>query len=67
MERYMKYSHHAQQRMKQRAISEEMVNLVLHFGEMKKNTDKLLLKRQEVEELYQAYQEIIKQLSDVLH
>lgn len=61
----MKITQHANLRMKQRQISQSMVDLALTFGKEIKNTDKVVLSKNEVELLYTATQQLIKQLQKV--
>jgi len=48
--------------MKQRRISESMINLALMFGKEIKNTDKVVLCQDDINQLYQATYQLIKKL-----
>ena len=50
----MNITYHAKCRMKQRRISESMINLALMFGKEIKNTDKVVLCQDDINQLYQA-------------
>ena len=58
----MNITHHAKRRMKQRRISESMINLALMFGKEIKNTDKVVLCQDDINQLYQATFQLIKKL-----
>ena len=58
----MNITYHAKCRMKQRKISQSMINLALMFGRDIKNTDKVVLCEDDIQELYQATYQLIKQL-----
>lgn len=58
----MNITYHAKCRMKQRRISESMINLALMFGKEIKNTDKVVLCQDDVNQLYQATYQLIKKL-----
>lgn len=58
----MNITHHAKCRMKQRGISESMINLALVFGREIKNTDKVVLCQDDINQLYQATHQLIKKL-----
>lgn len=58
----MNITHHAKCRMKQRRISESMINLALMFGKEIKNTDKVVLCQDDINQLYQATYQLIKKL-----
>lgn len=57
----MKLTKHATQRMKQRHISNNMVQLASALGVEVKNTDKIRLTKDEVGQLYEATLYLIKQ------
>jgi hypothetical protein len=56
----MKLTKHATQRMKQRHISNNMVQLASSLGVEVKNTDKIRLTKDEVGQLYEATLYLIK-------
>ncbi len=58
----MNITYHAKCRMKQRKISQSMINLALMFGKDIKNTDKVILCEDDIQQLYQATHQLIKQL-----
>ncbi len=58
----MNITYHAKCRMKQRRISESMINLALMFGKEIKNTDKVVLCQDDINQLYQATYQLIKKL-----
>lgn len=58
----MNITHHAKCRMKQRGISESMINLAFVFGREIKNTDKVVLCQDDINQLYQATHQLIKKL-----
>ena len=58
----MNITDHAKCRMKQRRISESMINLALMFGKEIKNTDKVVLCQDDINQLYQATFQLIKKL-----
>lgn len=58
----MNITYHAKCRMKQRRISESMINLALMFGKEIKNTDKVVLCQEDINQLYQATYQLIKKL-----
>ncbi|BFL71296.1 hypothetical protein A9Z61_09340 [Moraxella osloensis] len=58
----MNITYHAKCRMKQRRISESMINLALMFGKEIKNTDKVVLCQDDINQLYQATFQLIKKL-----
>ena len=57
----MKLTKHAIQRMKQRHISSNMINLASTLGLEIRNTDKIRLTKNEVDQLYEATLYLIKQ------
>ncbi len=57
----MKLTKHATQRMKQRHISNNMVQLASSLGVEVKNTDKIRLTKDEVGQLYEATLYLIKE------
>lgn len=58
----MNITHHAKFRMRQRKISQSMINLALMFGKDIKNTDKVVLCEDDIRQLYLATYQLIKQL-----
>lgn len=58
----MNITYHAKCRMKQRRISESMIKLALMFGKEIKNTDKVVLCQDDINQLYQATYQLIKKL-----
>lgn len=61
----MNLTHHAKFRMKQRQISELMINLAVAVGRDVKHSDKIFLAREDIDQLYTAMQTLIKQLERV--
>ena len=57
----MKLTKHATQRMKQRHISNNMVQLASSLGVEVKNTDKIRLTKDDVGQLYEATLYLIKE------
>lgn len=61
----MKITKHSQIRMKQRGISETMINLVWFFGDPYKGTDKFILSSQKLRDLHSTSQSILNDLNRV--
>lgn len=58
----MKATQHCQIRQKQRNISSPVITLALSCGKNIKNSDKVILRKAEVEDLYNSLLQLIKQL-----
>ena len=58
----MKATKHCQARQKQRNISSPVVALALSCGTNIKNSDKVVLKKAEVEDLYNSLLDLMKRL-----
>ena len=58
----MKATKHCQVRQKQRNISSPVVALALSCGTNIKNSDKVVLKKAEVEDLYNSLLDLMKRL-----
>lgn len=58
----MKATKHCQVRQKQRNISSPVVALALSCGTNIKNSDKIVLRKAEVEDLYNSLVDLMKQL-----
>jgi len=58
----MTITNHCKVRQTQRHISDSMIHLALKYGEKKKHTDKVVLKRDQVEELYNSLFSLLRQL-----
>lgn len=58
----MKATKHCQVRQKQRNISSPVVALALSCGTNIKNSDKVVLKKAEVEDLYNSLVDLMKRL-----
>ena len=58
----MTITHHCKVRQTQRHISDSMIRLALEYGQKKKYTDKVVLKKDQVEELYDSLLNLLKQL-----
>ena len=58
----MKATQHCQIRQKQRNISSPVITLALRCGKSIKNSDKVILRKAEVEDLYSSLLQLIKQL-----
>lgn len=58
----MKATKHCQVRQKQRNISSPVVALALSCGKNIKNSDKIVLRKAEVEDLYNSLVDLMKQL-----
>lgn len=60
----MKTTLHAQQRMSQRGVNREMVELVLNYGRLEQ--DKFILGRKEAQNLLDSFQRMERQLKKVM-
>ncbi len=58
----MVVSKHCKLRQKQRHISDTMLNLALMYGKEIKNTDKVALKKSDIDDLCSTLFDLIKQL-----
>ena len=58
----MKATQHCQIRQKQRNISSPVIALALNCGVNMKNSDKVVLRKTEVEDIYSSLLKLIKQL-----
>lgn len=58
----MKATKHCQIRQQQRHISDTMIQLTLSCGRDVKNTDKITLLSEDVDELYSSLQNMMEQL-----
>ena len=58
----MKATQHCQLRQRQRNISSPVITLALSCGMNIKNSDKVILRKAEVEEIYSSLLQLIKQL-----
>ena len=58
----MKATQHCQIRQKQRNISSSVIALALNCGVNIKNSDKVVLRKTEVEDIYSSLLKLIKQL-----
>ena len=58
----MQATYHCQIRQKQRNISSPVISLALSCGVNIKNSDKVVLRKTEVEDIYSSLLKLIKQL-----
>ncbi|MDI4511035.1 DUF4258 domain-containing protein [Moraxella osloensis] len=60
----MNLTHHANLRMKQRHITEEMIAMTLNYGKQLKYTDKIKLSLDDLNEIEQSLRLILKKVSN---
>lgn len=60
----MTITKHCKVRQTQRHISDSMIHLALEYGQKKKYTDKVVLKKYQVDELYNSLFSLIRKLEN---
>lgn len=58
----MTITNHCKVRQNQRSISDSMILIALQYGQKKRYTDKVVLKRDQVEDLYESLFSLLKQI-----
>ena len=60
----MTITNHCKVRQNQRSISDSMILIALQYGQKKRYTDKVVLKRDQVDDLYESLFNLLKQIKD---
>lgn len=60
----MTVTNHCKLRQAQRNVSDSMIKLTLYFGQKIKHSDKVVLKQDQVDELYSCLFNLLKQLEN---